>query len=368
MTAELRQTPLCALQELRGGRMVPFAGWRMAVQFAGVMAEHQAVRERVGLFDVSHMGELMVEGPQAQAAVQHVITNDVSTLALGRALYTVMCTEDGSIVDDLIVYAESPERYFICVNASRREDDFAHFRRHVSRFRCTVSDVSDAWCQLALQGPKAQAVLAKLTGHDVAAMPSFAWADATVADIPGVRIARTGYTGEHGYELYCAAGQGPKLWEAIENAGAPEGLALCGLGARDTLRLEMKYPLYGNDIDLLHNPLEAGLGWVVKFKKGPFVGSDALAAYKAAGLKRRWVGFQMVERGIPRQGYPIHVDGAPVGTVTSGTHSPTLQAAIGCGYVPSESAKVGSPLQILIRDKLVAATVVATPFLKRDST
>ena len=290
MTA-LKQTPLAALQAQRGGRMVPFAGWNMAVQFTGVLAEHQAVRERVGLFDVSHMGELLVEGPQAREAVQHVITNDVGSLPEGRALYTVMCTENGGIVDDLIVYAENPTRYFLCVNASRRTDDFEHFRRHVARFRCRVTDVSDAWAQLALQGPRATAVLGKLTRHPIGDMASFAWADATVADIANVRIARTGYTGEHGYELYCPAGAAERLWLAIEVAGAPEGLALCGLGARDTLRLEMKYPLYGNDIDLEHNPLEAGLGWVVKLKKGPFVGSEALAAIKDRRYRAALGGF-----------------------------------------------------------------------------
>ena len=362
----LRRTPLFDVQKARGGRFVPFAGWEMPVQFSGLVAEHRAVREHAGLFDVSHMGEVRVEGPEALEALQFIVTNDLSKLVDGKAMYTVMCVEDGGIVDDLIVYREAADRYFLCVNASRRQADFQHLRQHAARFRCSMVDVSDSYAQLALQGPKAASLLAELTAHPVADMAPFTWADAPVGGVNPVRIARTGYTGEHGFELYCAPAQAPALWQALEEAGTKYELAPCGLGARDTLRLEMKYPLYGNDIDLQHNPLEAGLGWVVKPGKGAFVGSAALAKIKEAGCSRRWVGFKMTERGIPRQGYVIAAAGEPVGVVTSGTHSPTLGEPIGCGYVPAALAKPGSSLQIIIRDKPVGGIVVSTPFLKRD--
>jgi aminomethyltransferase len=364
--ADLRRTALHAIQVERGARMVPFVGWELPVQYAGLVAEHRAVRERVGLFDVSHMGEVLVEGEGALDAVQWIVTNNVAKLVDGRALYTVMCLQDGGIVDDLIVYRQAADSYFLCVNAGRRAEDVAHIREQASRFDCTVTDVSDDWSQLALQGPKATEVLAPLVAHDVASMAPFTWVDAEVAGLPGVRIARTGYTGEHGFELYARNADAPALWRALEATGAPHGLALCGLGARDTLRLEMKYPLYGNDIDTAHNPIEAGLGWVVKLKKGDFLGRPVVAAAKAAGPQRKWIGLKMKERGIPRHGYPIHREGEPVGEVTSGTHSPSLGEPIGCGYVPAELSEVGCEIDVIIRDKPVRAVVVETPFYKRE--
>jgi len=364
--SETRRTPLYRVQAERGGRFVPFAGWEMPVQFTGLLAEHQAVRERVGLFDVSHMGEVVIEGQEALAAVQHLVTNDVSRLEDGTALYTVMCVESGGIVDDLIVYREASDRYFLCVNAGRKDEDVAHITSTLKRFACTVTDRSLDFAQIAVQGPRALALLSELTRVKVAAMPSFTWQDASVAGIDAVRIARTGYTGEEGAELYVAPGRAEELWRALEKAGEKHGLALCGLGCRDTLRLEMKFPLYGNDIDLEHNPIEAGLSWVVKLNKGEFLGRAALAACAAAGPSRRWVGFKMEGRGIPRHGYPVHVGGKEVGLVTSGTHSPSLGEPIGAAYVPAAVAAVGSKLEIIIRDKPVAAVVVKTPFYKRD--
>ena len=364
---DLRKTPLHMIQQLRGARFVPFVGWDMPVQFSGVVKEHQAVRTKVGLFDVSHMGEIMVEGPQAAAALQLIVTNDVTKLRDGRAQYTVMCRDDGGIVDDLIVYRETAERFFLCVNAGRRADDFAHLREHATRFRCQIRDVSEDFAQMALQGPAAIPLLEELTQGATAALAPFDWLDREVAGVQPVRIARTGYTGEAGFELYCASSVAEKLWRALEEAGEKYGLTLCGLGARDTLRLEMKYPLYGNDIDLQHNPLEAGLGWVVKFDKGNFIGRSALQKIKTDTPQRRWVGFKMQGRGIPRPGYPIYAAGQAVGMVTSGTHSPTLGEPIGCGYVPTSLAAVGSVFEIIIRDKPVAAYVVKTPFVKRDN-
>lgn len=367
MTDTTRHTPLYQVQLERGGRFVSFAGWQMPVQFAGVMAEHQAVRTRAGLFDVSHMGEMLVEGPDALAALQYAVTNDVSRLVDGKAQYALMCAPSGGVIDDLIIYREAADRYFVCVNASRREVDFSHLRTAVTRFRCKVSDCSDDYAQLALQGPKALGLLASLTDLDLQGLPSFSFVDGCVAGIDKVRVARTGYTGEDGVELYCAPHVAEELWRAIEKAGAAYSLALCGLGARDTLRLEMKYPLYGNDIDLEHNPIEAGLGWVVKLNKGDFVGRAPIAAALANGPERRWVGFKMVGRGIPRHGYPIRVDGRAVGNVTSGTHSPSLGEPIGVGYVPASFAAKGMDIEVVIRERAIAAVVVDTPFYKRET-
>lgn len=363
---DLRRTPLYDLQRERGARFVPFGGWELPVQYEGLVFEHRAVRERVGLFDVSHMGEVLIEGPAALAAVQYLVTNDVARLASGQALYTVMCLAHGGIVDDLIVYNESTTRFFLCVNASRCEADVAHMTSTLARFDCRVTDVSDAYAQLALQGPHAKALLQSLCSVDVASMDPFTWQDAAVGGVGRVRVARTGYTGEHGYELYCTPDEAPTLWLAIERAGRDFGLAFCGLGARDTLRLEMKYPLYGNDIDEVHNPLEAGLGWVVKWKKGDFLGRTALEQQKTRGLVRQWVGFKMIGRGIPRHGYPIAIDGREVGTVTSGTHSPSLGEPIGTGYAPVSHAVPGARFEVIIRDKPVEAEVVATPFYRKE--
>lgn len=363
---QLKRTPFYALQAARGARFVPFAGYEMPVQFTQVMAEHHAVRKQAGLFDVSHMGEFIVEGAGALAALQKAVTNDVAKLTDGKALYTVMCVDNGGIVDDLIIYRESGTRFFLCVNASRRADDFAHLQTVVKGFDCRLTDESDAWAQLALQGPAAEAILQPLVRADLKALASFGFVDATVAGVPGVRIARTGYTGEPGFELYVKNAGAEALWRALDESGRAHGLALCGLGCRDTLRLEMKYPLYGNDIDLDHNPLEAGLGWVVKLDKGDFVGRAALERVKAEGVKRKWVGLRMVDRGIPRHGYPIEVGGRVVGVVTSGTHSPSLNEPIGAGYVETAHAALGSKIEVIIRDKKVLAEVCKTPFYKRE--
>ncbi len=362
-----RRTPFYSIQEARGARFVPFAGFELPVQYAGVVAEHQAVRSAAGLFDVSHMGEVVIEGPEAESAVQWLVTNDVAKLSDGKALYTVMCREDGGIVDDLIVYRQAHDSYFLCINGACRAGDVAHIQSQAGRFNCRVTDTSDAWAQVAVQGPHAEAILSRLTALPLAAIAPFGFADGEVAGCRGVRVARTGYTGEPGFELYIPVKPAAQLWVALEEAGLSQGLALCGLGARDTLRLEMKYPLYGSDIDLQHNPLEAGLGWVVKLNKGEFSGRAALQAVKSQGPARKWVGFKMLGRGIPRPGYPIHAGGAPVGVVTSGTHSPSLGEPIGCGYVPTALAALGSEFEVIIRERPVAARVVETPFYKREA-
>jgi aminomethyltransferase len=336
----------------------------MAVQYEGIKKEHEAVRNRVGLFDVSHMGEILIEGPQAIAAVDRLVTNDVSKLETGRALYTVCCNERGRILDDLIVYRLEDEKVLVVCNASNRDKIVGHFAKNLN-LGTPWNDVSDAWALLALQGPNAVAVMKDLDAEQsVLDLPYF---HVTRTPIAGVDLwaARTGYTGEDGFELFCSSEDAVTLWRALLEAGQPHGLQPIGLGARDTLRLEARLMLYGNDITEETNPLEAGLGWVVKLDAGDFIGRDALRAVKAAGLERKLVGFEMTGRGIARHGYPIVADGDPVGEVTSGSPGPTVGRNIGLGYVPLALGKAGTTLGIEIRGKVVDAVVVRTPFYKR---
>jgi len=336
----------------------------MAVQYEGIKKEHEAVRNRVGLFDVSHMGEILIEGPQAIAAVDRLVTNDVSKLETGRALYTVCCNERGRILDDLIVYRLEDEKVLVVCNASNRDKIVGHFAKNLN-LGTPWNDVSDAWALLALQGPNAVAVMKDLYAEQsVLDLPYF---HVTRTRIAGVDLwaARTGYTGEDGFELFCSSEDAVTLWRALLEAGQPHGLQPIGLGARDTLRLEARLMLYGNDITEETNPLEAGLGWVVKLDAGDFIGRDALRAVKAAGLERKLVGFEMTGRGIARHGYPIVADGDPVGEVTSGSPGPTVGRNIGLGYVPLALGKAGTTLGIEIRGKVVDAVVVRTPFYKR---
>ncbi len=336
----------------------------MPVQYEGIKKEHEAVRQHAGLFDVSHMGEILVEGPQAVAAVDRLVTNDVSKLETGKALYTACCNERGHILDDLIVYRLEDEKILVVCNASNREKIIGHFAKNLS-LGTPWNDVSDAWALLALQGPNAVEVMRNLSGSgDVLELASFHVIRATVAGVE-LWAARTGYTGEDGFELFCSSEDAVALWKALLEAGKPHGLQPVGLGARDTLRLEARLMLYGNDITESTNPLEAGLGWVVKLDAGDFVGRDALKTLKAAGLTRRLVGFEMTGRGIARHGYPIVADGSPVGEVTSGSPGPTVGRNIGLGYVPLALGKAGTTLGVEIRGKVVDAVVVRTPFYKR---
>ncbi len=348
---------------------MPFAGWRMPVQYKGIKAEHEAVRTRAGLFDVSHMGELLIEGPQAHLAVNMLVTNDVSTLETGQALYTVCCNEDGHILDDLIVYRLEEAKVLVVCNASNRDKIARHFATRLPE-DVSFRDVSDRWALLALQGPSAAAIMRDVGAPK--AVTDLAPFRVCKAEVAGVEawVARTGYTGEDGFELFCANEDAVTLWRALISAGKPHGLEPVGLGARDTLRLEARLALYGNDIDETTNPFEAGLGWVVKLDENDlaghdFVGRAALRAIKEAGLDRRLVGFEMTGRGIARHGYPIVVDGKPVGTVTSGSPGPTVGKNIGLGYVPKALSRVGTTLGIEIRGKVVDAVVVRTPFYKR---
>ena len=349
-----------------GARLVPFAGFEMPVQYKGIVEEHRAVRERVGLFDVSHMGELELEGPGALELVSSLITNDPTRIVDGQAQYTCCCNEGGTILDDLIVYRRSPERVLVVCNASNRAKIAQHFAR-AAEGRVGFRDASDETALLALQGPRALETLAAAgCSFDAAReLKSFRFKDGEVAGVPGT-IARTGYTGEDGVELFLPWDSAPKVWRALLDAGKAFGIEPVGLGARDTLRLEARLSLYGNDIDESTDPLEAGLGWVVKLDKPHFVGKEALARIKAEGPRRAFVGFEMVGRGIARHGYPLlDATGGTIGLCTSGSPSPTLGKNIGLGYVPAALATIGTSLSVDCRGKAIEARVVETPFYKR---
>ena len=344
---------------------MPFAGWEMPIQYKGISLEHQAVRERIGLFDVSHMGELELRGERALELVNSLITNDIARAADGQATYTCCCNERGTILDDLIVYRRAANDVLVVCNASNRAKISAHFAA-AARSVCDFKDTSDETALLALQGPQALAVLNRAgVSLDLASLKPFRFASGKVAGIDSV-IARTGYTGEDGVELFCAWNDAPALWAALMSAGTEAGIEAIGLGARDTLRLDARLSLYGNDIDETTNPLEAGLGWVVKLDKPNFVGKEALLALKAQGLTRTLIGFEMTGRGIARHGYPLlDSDGSEVGVCTSGGPSPTLGKSIGLGYFPLEKSAVGGQLLVDCRGKQIPAQIVKTPFYKR---
>ncbi|AKU89808.1 glycine cleavage system aminomethyltransferase GcvT [Vulgatibacter incomptus] len=360
-----RRTPLYDAHVRHGGKLVEFAGWELPVQYKGVIDEHRAVREAAGLFDVSHMGEVFFEGEGALEACNELVTNDLRSIGDGQALYAGLLNERGGFVDDVICYRFSPTKILVCTNASNAEKDFEWMKSH-AKAGPVVRDAGADFAQLALQGPKAIGILQKLTSADLQAIAFFRFAEIEVDGKP-VIAARTGYTGEDGFEIFCRPGDATDLWEAILAAGKDEGLMPAGLGARDSLRTESKLALYGNDIDDEHTPLEASLGWIVKLDKPGFIGKEALVRQKADGVKRKLIGFELTERGIPRHGYPILSNGQPVGVVTSGTMSPTLQKPIGIGYVPPELASEGSTFEVEIRGKPVAARVVKTPFYKRPA-
>ena len=356
-----------------GGRLVDFGGWELPVQYSGVMDEHRACRQAAGLFDVSHMGEVLVQGPGAEAYLNHLVSNNVGKLAVLQAQYTVMCNPDGGIVDDLVIYRRAPESFLVVVNAANTDKDFAWMQKIAGEFRAqssapfSLTNASAEFTQIAIQGPLAAQILQTLTDTPLAPIKTYWFAEGKVlGSIPAV-LARTGYTGEDGFEVYVPWNKGPEVWRALMEAGQPLGLKPCGLGARDTLRLEMKYPLYGNELSDTTLPLEANLGWVVKLDKVDFVGKKALVQAKEAGLKRSLVGLKLLDRGIPRQGYPIwDASGAQIiGELTSGTQSPSLQQAIGIGYVASTSAAIGTRVLVEIRGNKIAAEIIPTPFYKR---
>lgn len=366
--ATLQRTPLHGEHVALNAKLVPFAGFEMPVQYpTGITAEHHAVRNAAGLFDVSHMGEFTVRGDRALEFVQHVSTNDASKLEVGQAQYSTLLNHDGLLLDDLLVYRYA-DHYMLVVNGANRAKDWAWVRQFADEFGVDLRDESDDVALLALQGPKAQAILARLTDADLEAIRYYRFAEGEVDGIAAT-ISRTGYTGEDGFELYVAAADAPALWRRLLEAGREDGLVATGLGCRDSLRLEMGYALYGNDLDEARTPLEAGLGWVVKMnKEGGFVGRDALAAQKEAGVANRLVGFRLKERGFPRHGYAVaDASGERVGEVTSGTVSPTLGEGIGMAYVPVALAAPGTEIGIVIRDRAVPAEVVKAPFHKQGT-
>ena len=363
-TQSLKRTPFHDIHVALGAKIVPFAGYEMPVQYpTGITAEHKAVRQRCGLFDVSHMGEFIIRGEGAVAFTNQVTSNDVTALAVGQVQYSSLLNERGTFEDDCLVYRFA-DHIMMVVNASNRPKDLDHISPHLSSFDCTVDDVSDDIALLALQGPQAASILQPLTSVDLSAIEYYHFAIGDVAGIPDIIISRTGYTGEDGFELYFDDGDADAIWNALVRGG---DVTPAGLGSRDSLRLEMGMALYGNDIDDTVTPLAANLGWIVKLKKGDFVGRDALVKQQEQGVAKKLVGFTTSERSFPRHGYPVFHDGAPSGIVRSGTMSPMLEIPIGTCYLPSAAAGEGTAFEIEIRGKRVPAVVMKMPFYKNAS-
>jgi aminomethyltransferase len=345
--------------------MVDFGGWEMPVQYSGLIDEHKAVRAAAGLFDVSHMGEIEVRGPEAAGLVNYVTTNDASRLQSGQAQYSGLLYEHGGFVDDILVHKVSGDSFFLCVNAANQEKDFAHIRSE-NRFDCEVEFAGPKYAQLAIQGPRAPEIAQRLTNAPLDRIKYYWFADVAFAGVPA-RIARTGYTGEDGFEIYIAAEHAVAVWQAIIEAGAPAGLKLCGLGARNTLRLEAAMALYGNEIGPSTTPFDANLAWIVKMEKPEFIGKTALRKQLEKGLTRKLTGFEMRGRGIGRDRYEVLIGGRPAGWVTSGSPAPSLDSNIGLCYLPIEYAKPGEKIEIVVRNQPVGAVTVATPFYRRSA-
>jgi aminomethyltransferase len=362
------RTPLYEEHLAAGGRMVDFAGFELPVQYTSLGEEHHAVRQRAGLFDVSHMGEIAIRGPAALDFVQLVSCNDHQKMTVGAAQYTGIMYPEGTFVDDTLVHKMADDAYLLVVNAANRHKDVAYLTDLASDVEdVEVVDLSDEYAQLALQGPLAEEILQPLTAEVLEELKYYRFIEGEVAGAAAI-IARTGYTGEDGFELYVEPADAPSLWRTILDQGRPKGLLPAGLGARDTLRFEASMSLYGNDIDHTTTPLEAGLGWIVKFKKGDYIGRDVLERQKKEGVERKLVGFELHERGIARHGYPVLLredDDAPVGEVTSGTQSPTLGKALGMAYLPIEATEIGSEFFVRIRNRTAPARVIEMPFYSR---
>ncbi len=343
--------------------MVDFGGWDMPVQYSGIIDEHHAVRRAVGVFDVSHMGEIEIRGPEAARLADYVTTNSVARLKIGQAQYSALLYPHGGFVDDILVHKVAENEFFLCVNASNQEKDYEHIRAY-NKFDAEVEFAGPRYAQIAIQGPRALATLQKFTPVDLNAIRYYWFTDGTVSGAPA-RIARTGYTGEDGFEIYVPPAEAPRLWHEVLDAGREFGIKPCGLGARNTLRLEAAMALYGHEIDDSTTPFEAGLGWIVKLDKGDFVGREALLKHQESGPRRRLAGFEMRGRGIARDGYEVRVDGTAAGRVTSGSPSPTLNKNIGLCYLPPEKSAAGQVMQVVVREQPVEAAVVQTPFYKR---
>jgi aminomethyltransferase len=358
----IRRTPLYNIHVDAGARIVPFSGWDMPVQYEGILAEHDAVRKAAGLFDVSHMGRLEIRGPDAVEFVNHITVNDVNRLAPFTSQYTLACYDHGGIVDDFLVY-RCPDRILLIPNAGNRAKDLAWIRQHADGYNVEILDLSDVSILVALQGPKSEAILNPLTDTS---LDELAFQHFVETRINGIwaRVFRTGYTGEDGFEIWAPAEHAVEIWQLLITSGAGHGLKPCGLGARDTLRLEAGLALYGHEIDEHTNPLEAGLGWVTRLKKQEFIGKDRLLQIRRNGIERKLIGFKLLARGIPRAGYGIYHQGKPIGTAVSGTMAPSLGYGIGTGYVPNALTEPGTQLNIEIRNKFLPAEVVKLPFYK----
>jgi aminomethyltransferase len=362
-TAELRKTALNSVHRRLGAKMVNFGGWDMPLEYSGILAEHEAVRTRAGLFDVSHMGEIEIRGPGALGLVQLVTCNNAAKLSVGQAQYSGLMTSRGTFVDDLLVHKISDTHYLLCVNAGNQDCDFEHIVEH-NKFDARVENAGPRYSQLAIQGPRAKEILQLLTPTVLDSIHYYHFAFGKVSGSDCL-IARTGYTGEDGFEIYFAPEHSEKLWSELMHAGHAAGMIPCGLGARNTLRLEAGMCLYGHEIDDTTTPWEAGLGWICKMEKAPFLGSDLLAQQKKEGLTRKLAGFEMLDKRIGRDGYPVLIDGQEAGRVTSGGPAPFLKKNIGMAYVPPKSAAVGTDIAISIRGQEAAARIVALPFYKR---
>ncbi len=364
----LKKTPLFSLYEQYGGKVIDFGGWALPVQFQGILDEHQAVRERAGLFDVSHMGEITVTGEDAQNFLQYLCTNDIAKLNVNQAMYTFFCYENGGVVDDLLVYKLDEQKYLLVVNAANTDKDFAWVQQQLQEKHWSVDaeNISDATAQLAIQGPLAEKIAQKLTEYPLDTIKRFRFAQDVL--IGGVRalVSRTGYTGEDGFEIYCDAKEAASLWNLLLETGKEDGLEPIGLGARDTLRFEACLPLYGQELSADISPLEANLGFFVKLgKEEDFIGKQVLLAQKEQGIPRKLIGFQMIERGVPRSHYEVYAGEQKIGEVTTGTFSPTLKKNIGLALVDAAYAEIGHSIEIAVRGKHIKAEIIKTPFLAK---
>ncbi|RCW51738.1 glycine cleavage system aminomethyltransferase GcvT [Paenibacillus prosopidis] len=365
--SSLKRTPLYPLYaDFPSIRCIDFGGWDLPVQFHGIVREHEAVRRQAGLFDVSHMGEFIVTGQYAEKFLQQMVTNDVSRLSVGQAQYTLMCYESGGTVDDLLVYKLSADQFMLVVNASNIDKDLQWLLDHLIG-DVVIENVSSETALLALQGPEAAAILSKVTDSPIDSLPSFHFIhQADVCGAPAL-LSRTGYTGEDGFEIYCAASDAPAIWKELLASGEPNGLIPAGLGARDTLRFEARLPLYGQELSKSISPLEAGLGFFVKLDKGSFIGRDALVLQKNEGVPRKLVGLELIDRGIPRSHYPVYAEGSLIGEVTTGTQSPTLKRNLGLALIDAAYAGINTEVWVEIRGKHLKAQVVKTPFYKKGA-
>lgn len=364
--SELKRTPLYDAYAKYGAKTIDFGGWELPVQFSSIVLEHEAVRTKAGLFDVSHMGEVEVKGPGALYYLQRLVTNDVSRLEANQAQYAAMCYPDGGTVDDLLVYKFSDDHYLLVINAGNIDKDVAWMQQNLTE-NVTIENISPQVAQLAIQGPLAEHILQKLTDTDLSQIGFFRFQRNVLIDGVSTLVSRTGYTGEDGFEIYLPGDKAVGLWDKLLETGAPEGLVPCGLGARDTLRFESKLPLYGQELSEEITPIEAGIGFAVKVDKEiPCIGNDVLKEQKTNGAPRKLVGIEMIDRGIPRTHYPVYLGVEAIGEVTTGTQSPTLKKNVGLALIKSEHAALGTELEVEIRGKRLKAKIVATPFYKRN--